>query len=111
VGEDILKLTFDVGGGRSQVLFVTWSGPSAEEARFLDLHSPIGRVEQLDLHAAVRRTSQFVIGGLSMLGEVVTLRHCAPLENLDRNEIDEPMHRLLGIADELEAELTGRDDF
>jgi len=109
--EDGLKLTFDVGGGRSQVIIVQWAGKSVEQAAWVDFHSPIGRLTRVDLRKGVMRTTDFVVGGISSLGDIATLRSSMPLENLDRNEIESPLHTLLGIADQLESELTGADDY
>lgn len=108
---DGLKLTFDLGGGRSQLIFVHWAGPNAHDAAWVDFQTPIGRLGSFSLEKALARTSDFVVGGLSLQEDIVTLRSCVPLENLDRNEIDDPMRLLLNIADQLEAELTERDEF
>ena len=106
-----LNLTFDLGGGRSQVIIVTWSGPSRQEAVCLDLHSPIGDFGAVDLERAVRMTVDYSMGGISTFAGVVTLRNSLPLENLDRNEIETPLHVLLQVADKMEQLLVGGDTF
>jgi hypothetical protein len=109
--DQTLKLVFSLTGGRSQVILVAAAGPEGTEPTWLDFHSPIGGTLEVDLRAAVRSTIDFVCGGISMLGDTVTLRTTVPLENLDANEIEDPLHTLLGIADTLERRLTGADRF
>lgn len=110
-GDDGLKLIFDLDGGRDQVIIVQWAGSDSGKAAWVDFHSPIGEFGQVDLAEAVRRTGSFVVGGLSSLGDIVTIRASMPLANLDRNEIDDPLNLLVLIADRIEKELTGKDAF
>lgn len=110
-GDDGLKLTFTLDEGRSQIILVDWAGEDADHATWVDFHSPIGELGTFNLARAVQRTRDFVVGGISSIGDVATLRASIPMENLDRNEIEQPLHLLLSIADQLEQELTGGDAF
>lgn len=106
---DGLKMTFNVDDDRSQVILVQWAGQDAETAAWVEFQTPIGPLGSIDLTAALVRTGSFVLGGLSIMDGIVTVRACMPLENLDRNEIEDPLHLLLSIGDTLERELTGQD--
>ncbi|HHU38633.1 MAG TPA: hypothetical protein GXZ45_05060 [Propionibacterium sp.] len=109
-GDDGLTVTFSTGEGRSQEIHVRPAGPAPGETTWADFQTPLGRLEEFDVGAALARTASFEVGGLSLMGDRVTLRTCVPLENLDRNEIDDPLHRLLTIGDLLRRELTGKDE-
>lgn len=111
VGTDALKLVFDLDDGRSQVVIVEPAGADAQSAAWLDFHSPIGDVSRIDLPKALARTNDFVLGGLSLRGDIVTLRATVPLENLDRNEIEEPLRMVTRVADKLEREFVGGDEY
>lgn len=110
-GNDALKLTFQLDNDRSQLIIVDWAGADPQTATWVDFHTPIGRLGSVDLNAAVRRTRSFVVGGLSCVDDIVTLRASLPLQNLDRNEIEEPLHLLVSVGDTFEQALTGRDEF
>lgn len=105
------KLFFDLGDGRSLMILGQWAGQSAETAKWGDFQSPIGRIAEIDMARAIRMTEQYVLGGISIQGELATLRTSVPLENLDQNESEEPLDLLLSVADQLESELTGADVF
>lgn len=107
--EDGLKITFSLDEGRSQVVTVEPAGVDRLNPEWMDINSPIGDLDKVDLKRALRRVPDFVVGGLSARGDLVTLRASLPLENLDRNEIEEPLRKILLIADHLEKELTQAD--
>lgn len=109
--DDGLKLVFDIGEGRSQVVLVLPAGPSGQEPSWVDFHSPLGDLEGLDVVRAVRATHEWVAGGISALAGIATVRVSVPLENLDQNEIEEPMRVVCVAGDEMERRLTGVDIF
>jgi hypothetical protein len=107
----MMKLVFDVGDMRSQVVFL-WRMPlqnGTEE--WVQIESPFGEINSVDLRAAVVAMSKLVCGGLAAVGDLVTVRHSVPLENMDINEFERPLTLVLGTADNLERQLTGGDDF
>ena len=106
-----LKLIFDLDEGRSQVVIVGWGGESPEDATWCDFHSPIGDFADVNLRAAVEATPRWVAGGISSWGGVATLRVSVPLENLDRNEIEDPLRVVCLAGDQMERQLTGKDTF
>lgn len=104
-----LKLVFNLPDLRSQVVIVGWSGPSEQEASWVDFHSPIGDLDEVDVRRAVEISFEYVGGGISTIAGLATVRLSVPLQNLDRNEIDEPMQVVAVSADALERQLTGQD--
>jgi hypothetical protein len=108
-GGDVIRLGFDVGEGRSQVLLVLKTGKDPDWA---EIQTRVCREDQLDARDALRRNDKLKIGGLAMLEDgTVILRHSLPLENLDPNEFLEPLRVIATYGDELERELSGGDNF
>lgn len=52
-----------------------------------------------------------VCGGIGTAGELVTVRHAAPLLNLDINELERPLLLVMTTADRLERQFQGGDTF
>lgn len=115
VSQDIgqgLKLEFDMGNGRSQIVFVhhylLWDGGES----WAVVESPIGEVGQVDLELALAAIGDMVCGGLGMFAnQFVTIRDAVPLDNLDINEFERPLALVTTSADRLESQLIGRDQF
>ena len=107
----MMKLLFDLGNGRSQFVLIyklTLEGGLEEWAQ---IESPIGKVQDTPLGAALEIVSNTVVGGLAKTGEYLVLRHCVPsaistLMNLNgRSCSSRP------LRDQLEASLLGVDTF
>ena len=49
--------------------------------------------------------------GLSSIGEHMVVRHVTPLENLNANELAQPLVALAIFGDVLEAAITGKDAY
>ncbi|MGN0064926.1 MAG: hypothetical protein ACI379_11855 [Nocardioides sp.] len=107
----VVKLVFDLAELRSQLVFVTWSGPDEASARWVDFHSPVGAQGAVDLSRAVSHSAEYAAGGISTFGDLVTLRVSVPIENLDRNEIEEPLNLVCVAADAIEQAVTGQDTY
>ncbi len=106
-----LKLIFNLPELRSQVVIVDWAGPTEQQATWVDFHSPIGALDEIDVRRAVELSPNYVGGGISTIAGLATVRISVPLENLDRNEIDEPMRVACLSADAIEHQLTGLDTY
>ena len=115
ISQDIgrgLKLEFRYAGGRSQMVFVTHFVLENGREDWVIVESPFGEFGKVDLGKALNAVADMVCGGMGlMMGRYVTLRDAVPLENLDVNELERPLHLVMSSADELEAALTGRDEF
>lgn len=109
VNEGFLKLLFDTESGRSQLVFIEHA--FNDNADWVKVTSPFGKLEKIDLAAAARMLAERIVGGLIVVNELVVIANSLPLENLDANEINETMLRITFIADELEKLFVGKDDW
>ena len=106
-----LKLVFDVGNLRSQVVFL-WRMTLNDGAEdWVQIESPFGKLDSVNLRGAIDAMGQTVCGGIASLGELVTVRHSVPLLNLDINEFERPLALVTGTADRLEQQFQGGDQF
>jgi hypothetical protein len=97
-----LKLVFDLGNLRSQVVFLWRMTLNDGTEDWVQIESPFGRLDSM---------GETVCGGIAALGEFVTVRHSVPLLNLDINEFERPLVLVTGTADRLEQQFQGGDQF
>ena len=110
--EDMIKLIFDVGDMRSQVVIVWHVQLSGNGEHWIQIESPFGELGQVDLAAALQAVGNTVCGGMALAGgTLVTFRHSVPLDDLSINEFEAPLALVTGTADRLEQALTGGDKF
>jgi hypothetical protein len=106
-----LKLIFDVGDLRSQVVFL-WRMSLLDGAEdWVQIESPFGRLDSVNLRGAAEAMRENVCGGIGAWGELATVRHAVPLLNLDINELERPLSLVTGTADRLERQFQGGDNF
>lgn len=98
-----MKLIFGLPGGRSQTVFVRHLETQDGE-HWTTVESPIGNINQVHLPAVLESVSETVCGGLSSVGDLLTLRDAFPLANLDVNEFEDPLRLITTTADRLEAQ-------
>jgi hypothetical protein len=72
---------------------------------------PFGRLDSVNLRGAVEALGETVCGGIGAWGEFVTVRHAAPLLNLDINELERPLFLVTSTADDLEHKFQSGDNF
>ena len=108
LGDSVLKLLFETANLRSQIVFIEYAS-NDEGAEWLQVNSPIGTVAEVDLSSAAERVGGMLVGGISISDGYVFVTNAVPLQNLDANEITEPLARIVNIADKLENELLGKD--
>lgn len=106
-----LKLVFDVGDLRSQVVFLWRMTLSEGTEDWVQIESPFGKLDSVNLRGAIDSMGQTVCGGIAALGDLVTVRHSVPLLNLDINEFERPLALVTGTADRLEQQFQGGDQF
>lgn len=75
------------------------------------IHSPIGGVEEVDLAKALDLIGTKVVGGLSRLADLVTVKDALPIADLNIDELVRPMALVTVTADELEKTLLGTDKY
>ena len=107
---NMLKLVFDLGNMRSQLVFVWRVQPHGGDD-WVQIESPIGELGNIDLPKALTFVSNTVCGGLAMVDQVVTFRHSLPLDNLSIAEFEVPLAMVTKTADEIERTITGGDQF
>ena len=112
MGSDGSSLTFRLPTveGRDQLVYVHHKG-QVEGQDWIQIESPIARLDDLDLRALLARVEGHVVGGVAAVGDTAVLRHAAPLEDLSFAEFEGPFRMVTRIADQLEHELTGADHF
>jgi hypothetical protein len=107
-----LSLDFQLDGGRSQRVFVSYADDFMDE-QWAQLDSPVGPLNRIDLIAALSLMEDAVAGGLCrlVLGgvEMLTVRHSVPLATLDWDDFDKPLRMVTAAADGFERELLGVD--
>jgi hypothetical protein len=103
-----IKMVFNTGDLRSQVVFL-WRMELNGGEEWIQFESVVGPLSSIDLVQAFRSTENHVCGGLAVSGDVLTVRHAAPLANLDANEVVRPIVLVTTTADDLEKQLIGTD--
>jgi hypothetical protein len=109
---NVLELLFDLGNGRSQLVYISYQTLMDGAEGWLHVESPFGTLDRIDLQRAVRAVGGMVCGSIASVADrFVTLRHSVPLENLDLNEFERPLRLVTTSADELESMLSVGDVF
>ena len=107
----MMKLVFETGDLRSQVV-VLWRQTLKDGAEeWLQIESPFAKVDEVDIRRALEEAGNLVCGGLAVMGDILTIRHSVPLENLNINEFERPLALVTFTADELERRLSGGDKY
>jgi hypothetical protein len=108
---ELVSLLFNLGNDRSQVVWVELGG-NDKIGQFAHISSAVGNVKNLNkLEAYCREAKDYVLGGIVIEGDHIMLRDSFPLLNLDVNEMEAPLHVILGAADQIEAKITGGDTY
>lgn len=106
-----IGLTFETGNLRSQMVFLWHLTLANGSEDWVQIESPVGQLEEVDLARALSAVGQTVCGGLATQESFLTFRHAVPLLNLNINEFERPLLLVTTTADRLESVLTGRDRF
>lgn len=106
---EVLVLELRFREGRRQKAFVSRSTSSQGAVEWVNVTTPIGRVADLDLTAALDHAGRFACGGLVADRGLLLLRYSEPLAKLDLEELAEPLELVIFGADVIQAALTGED--
>ena len=87
--DTMVKLIFNTGDLRSQVIFVWKSSLMNGAEEWVTFESPFAEIAQVDLGTVLKEASNLVCGGLGLVGSMLTLRHSVPLQNA-RSQRDRP---------------------
>ena len=72
--------------------------------------SAVCKIDEVNLVALFKEDIlNKVMYGLSSVGDYLVMRHVTPLENLDLNELAQPLVQLAFFGDILEEIITGKD--
>lgn len=110
VGPSIIKLVFDLGNGRSQVIIVEGLALDEAEDAIVSFMSPFAKIDQITPQQLVNQMTGNSGLGVAVIGDWYALKNVAPLMNLDANEIEWPLLFVTNIADIWEKELGLGDD-
>ena len=97
--------------GRRQIMVVAHEILDQKED-WVQIATPFARVEEVNLQEVLTEVGNtIVVGGVTLMGDYVVLRHSLPLINLDINEFTDPLDLVAAGAEQLERRFTGRDDY
>lgn len=106
-----LRFRLDTNGGRTQQVAVHHVA-EAEGAEWVEISSPVGRADEIDLRRLLELAGGVVVGGAAVVDGVALLKHTVPLADLSvREEFEHPLTVVVARADEFERELTRADEF
>jgi hypothetical protein len=107
-----VKMIFDVGDLRSQVVFLQRHALLEGSEDWLVIESPFGELGDIDLPRVLAEVGKTVVGGAALVaGHILTVRHAVPLENLNINEFERPLALVTTTADRLEKHFVGGDEY
>jgi len=101
---DFFKMLVEYDNNRSQVVFAMVSD------EIIAFKSPFGSVNDMTAKQALAAASQNIFG-LSETADLYCLSHVAFVEDLDASEVYKAVGVLANIADDLEQDLVGGDNF
>jgi len=106
-----LRFRLECAGDRTQQVTLHHV-PDLDGAEWLEISSPVGRADAIDLRRLLELAGDNSIGGAAVVDGVALLKYTAPLEDLSvLDEFARPLELLVARADSLEQELTKADEF
>ena len=99
---DMIKLIFETGSLRSQVVIVWHMTLANSNEEWVQIESPFAEVGMVNLQQALEAIGGMVCGGMAIASGYVTVRHAVPLANLNINEFERPLLLVTTTADRLE---------
>ena len=105
-----LRFRMNTEGDRTQQVSVHHvSGPDAE---LIEISSPVGWADKVDLRRLLELAGTVVVGGAAVVDGVALVKHAVPLADLSiQEEFEHPLQQVVTQADAFERELTGTDHF
>ena len=106
----VVKLLFNLGGGRSQVVLLCLSGNDTV-GEWAEILSPIGQLTDSQAHQALVMMNEKVCGGLVGWNDgTVLVKHTLPLKTFVAQDFEWMMEVVTAAADEYESSILGTDD-
>jgi hypothetical protein len=106
-----MKLVFEIGDMRTQVVFLWRQLLLDGTEEWLQIESPVGRVDSMNLRAVLDEVGAMAFGGAAIMDGVLFIRQAMPLSNLGINEFERPLRLVTSSADALERKFVGGDEF
>lgn len=108
---NLIKLIFETGDLRSQIVLLVRETLMDGEEEWVTISSPVAALGSLNLEEFLREVGGVVCGGAALEGDVLIIKHAAPLMNLDINEFERPLRLVTMTADALEKKFVGSDTY
>lgn len=106
----LMRLDFALADGRTHGVFLSSIGNDTV-GEWCAVEAPVGRIADIDLPAALEEIEGRLCGGLSRVDEWLVVRDTFPIADLSIEELELPLHVVMGVADDLEQTLLGVDAF
>ena len=103
--DDSFKLVFEYDHQRLQAVIV--SRFEAMDREFCDFSSACCRSSQLDPRDALKRSFGLALGSLCLDRDVYVVRYSAPLETLELEDLELPLHAVASTAEQIDRETSG----
>ncbi|HEY3464773.1 MAG TPA: hypothetical protein VGL47_06545 [Amycolatopsis sp.] len=106
-------LRFRLTGPRDRTQQVTVHHlPDLDGGAWLEISSPVGRADAIDLRSLLELAGTAAIGGAAVVDGVALLKHTVPMEDLSIfHEFERPLKSVVARADAFEHQLTEADEF
>ncbi len=108
---NIIKLIFETGNLRSQMVLLARETLMDGEEEWVTISSPVAPLGSVHLEEFLREVGGIVCGGAALEGDILVIKHAAPLMNLDINEFERPVRLVTITADTLEKKFVGSDQY
>lgn len=106
-----VRFQLDTAEDRSQQVAVHHV-PEGDDVEWVEISSPVGRVDEIDLRHLLELTGTSIVGGAAVVDGVALFKHTVPLADLSvREEFERPLALVVAGADTFEQELTRADRF
>ena len=102
--DDTFKLEFNINSGRTQVVLIEIND------NWLIMGSAFATAEDLTPKQALEAAGEWICG-IQMTGDTYIVRNVLPIEDLDESELQNGMHLVLEVADNLEQKYTNKNTF
>jgi hypothetical protein len=106
VNDSLVKTLIETADGRTQLVWVEHIKGDAV------LSSVVCKIDDVNLVALFKSDVLKKISyGVGSIGEHLAIKHVAPIENMNANELAQPLIELAFLGDLLEAAITGGDAY
>jgi hypothetical protein len=106
-----LVLHFATGEDRSQLVHLFHQQLMDGQEDWVQIESIICEATTEQIERCARVAGDAVCGAVAVVQNSVIFRHSVPLENLDVNEFERPLELVTSTADQIEAMVTGADEY